>query len=366
MSERVENLITGQKKGKNIKDILRRIFFYIIIFLFFDIIQIFIVSAVRKEKTDTAGCPNSYYHHDLKALTITDASWGERNYKIITNSLGFKDSQCHQVPLSVPNKRILFIGDSFTEGIGINYDDTFVGRIGRQLKSINIEVLNAAVRGYSPKLYYLKTKFLIENLGLKFDELFVFIDLSDVQDEIVYENFVPSNSNFYVVKCELQKFFYLYTKKSLLRNIYRKIGLWEGKIMPEVFDAYYKERDIWPYDDFIYKKWGEKGLKLAEQNMDLLLKLCKDNNIKVAISIYPHPIDLQKAVANPKNRVFWSQYAQSRGIKLLDLFDTFQRAGTAKDVIQHYYIAEDAHWNQEGHRIVAETWLSHFYPEKSD
>jgi len=53
------------------------------------------------------------------------------------------------------------------------------------------EILNAAAVSYSPRIYYLKTKYLIEEKGLVFDELYVFIDISDIQNEIVYQNFYP-------------------------------------------------------------------------------------------------------------------------------------------------------------------------------
>ena len=40
-------------------------------------------------------------------------------------------------------KRIMFIGDSFTEGIMLDWEDTFVGIISDSLKNKNVEVLNA-------------------------------------------------------------------------------------------------------------------------------------------------------------------------------------------------------------------------------
>ncbi|MBA7705867.1 hypothetical protein ES703_114708 [subsurface metagenome] len=337
MSKKIETIDKNHKTKKK-----RRIFLYMIVFLVFDITQVFVVKAIRGEKKDTAGCQNSYYHHDLKPLKITEAIWGEHSYQIITNSLGFKDYKCRQVPLSVPCKRILFIGDSFTEGIGVEYKDTFVGHIEKYLKGKDIDVLNAAVRSYSPKLYYLKTKTLIET--------------SDIQDEIVYEQSISSNSEY-----GFQKYFFYYTKKSLLRNIYRKIGLRKRKTMHSVFEDYFEERTLWPYDNGLYEKWGKRGLELAEYNMDLLLKLCEDNNIRMTISIYPYPLDLQKNTSSIYRR-FWIQYARNRELELFDMFDVFQAAGTAKEVIQ-LFTAGDSHWNQKGHRVVAEAWLAYFYPE---
>ncbi|MCX5892542.1 MAG: hypothetical protein NTW80_06140, partial [Deltaproteobacteria bacterium] len=137
---------------------------------------------------------SAYYHHGLVANYSGEMNYGPYKYLFKTNSLGFKDNSNRSVS-KVNNKyRLVFMGDSFTEGVGFVYDDTFVGMIAKQLGNSDYEVLNPSVSSYSPKLYYLKTKYLIEKCGLKIDELFVFIDLSDISDEIEYENFTPSNS----------------------------------------------------------------------------------------------------------------------------------------------------------------------------
>jgi hypothetical protein len=47
---------------------------------------------------------------------------------VFTDSLGFKDASRRAVP---DRRRILFIGDSFTEGVGLPYEQTFVGLFAR-------------------------------------------------------------------------------------------------------------------------------------------------------------------------------------------------------------------------------------------
>jgi len=68
------------------------------------------------------------YHHDLaKSKAVKNASYRNYIYSAYTDSLGFKDKAVRNVPLSSNKYRILFIGDSFTEGIGLDYEKTFVG-----------------------------------------------------------------------------------------------------------------------------------------------------------------------------------------------------------------------------------------------
>jgi len=135
------------------------------------------------------------YHHDLdKNVYLETAHWGGRKYVIATDSLGFKSPKPVNTQIESDDYRIVFIGDSFTEGMGFAYQDTFVGQIASALSRQNIEVLNAAVASYSPSIYYRKMKYLLEELGLKFNELVVYIDISDIQDEAVFYEMSPSNT----------------------------------------------------------------------------------------------------------------------------------------------------------------------------
>jgi hypothetical protein len=103
---------------------------------------------------------------------------------LITNSLGFKDGSVRDVPLQTTGRRILLIGDSFTEGIGMPFEDSFAGLLDHAGKERpeKIKFLNADVASYSPSIYYKKIKYLLEK-GLRFDEVVLFSDTSDVTDE---------------------------------------------------------------------------------------------------------------------------------------------------------------------------------------
>lgn len=103
---------------------------------------------------------------------------------INTNSLAFRDSEVRYVLKVAQSRRILLIGDSFTEGVGTEFENTFAGLLQRagQSRAEKVEFLNAAVSSYSPTLYYRKIKFLLDS-GVTFDEVVVFSDISDVYDE---------------------------------------------------------------------------------------------------------------------------------------------------------------------------------------
>ena len=89
------------------------------------------------------------------------------------------------------NFDIAFLGDSFVEGVALNYEKTFVGLFERNK---NLSVANLGVTSYSPNIYLSKMKYLLDN-NFKFKHLVVFIDISDLYDD---NTFYKLNSDFSV------------------------------------------------------------------------------------------------------------------------------------------------------------------------
>jgi hypothetical protein len=62
------------------------------------------------------------YHHDLKKNINIENEWEPgKKYNTCTDSNGFRIS-CNSKELNNKNFDIAFIGDSFTEGVGIEYE----------------------------------------------------------------------------------------------------------------------------------------------------------------------------------------------------------------------------------------------------
>ena len=89
------------------------------------------------------GIRDPVYHHTLRPKFDGFDKWGNKDYPVVTNSLGFRDASTRDVPLVAFRKRIVFIGDSFTEGIGVPYQETFVGKFAGAFP--DLDVLNAGV-----------------------------------------------------------------------------------------------------------------------------------------------------------------------------------------------------------------------------
>jgi lysophospholipase L1-like esterase len=327
---------------------------------------------------------SEHYHHDLRANKQGQDLWGDSTYAMATNSLGFKDAVVREISLKADKKRILFIGDSFTEGIGLPYQQTFAGMFAAAVQD-SIEVLNAGCVSYSPKLYYLKTKYLIEKTKLRFDELFVFIDISDIQDETVYASFIEKDS---LTKRAEQPKNQVIANKSIenKQTTDAKHSLFSflnfANLFPDfnnnsiIFYAlysrfapidnsqklYYEERPNWTLNDSIYQKWGIKGVALAQENMKKLVVLCNQKQIKLTIAIYPWNQQVKQRDINSKQVQIWTQFAAQNQLQLINFFPHFINAESAdyETFYKKYYITGDVHWNEAGNKFFADALLKYF------
>src|ERR1700710_382532 len=152
------------------------------LFLLFDFAYSSLTRGEEKERPSRIA--NAISDHGFAANFDGHEIWGELRHRLTTDSMGFKDISVRNIPLKSASHRVLLIGDSFAEGIGMSFEDSFAGLLyhAGQERSEKIEFLNASVASYSPSIYYKKVKNLLES-GFQFDELIVFSDTSDVMDE---------------------------------------------------------------------------------------------------------------------------------------------------------------------------------------
>lgn len=335
----------------------------VLVFIGFDISSKWVLNRGKER------CRNIFYDHDFKKNLSVKTKWGEIPYHIITNSLGFRDKERRKVDIrnSKGKHRILFIGDSFVEGVGVDYEKTFTGLLDGKLGNRGIEILNAGVCTYSPKLYYLKVRYLINKVGLKFNELYVFIDISDIQDDIVYgrfrtdglaraDNFLKKYSLFYEFLrnnvLSKRKIINLFSRNKENKKSYDRDMLWGN---PKVST---KERGEWAYNEEVFEKWGQQGLSSCEGNMDKLYRLCKDNNVKITIAVYPWPEQILNRDLQSRQVTFWKEFSEKRDINFINYFPGFIDTVESQAVVDRYFIKGDVHWNENGNRLIADTLLA--------
>ncbi len=321
---------------------------------------------------------SNIYHHDLaKNANEKDSTWGDTTYTTKTNSLGFRDRINRKIPLKTEKKRLVFIGDSVTEGLGLNYEDTFVGLIENALKEKH-SILNAGVTSYSPIIYWKKIDYLINKVGLQFDELIVYLDVSDIQDEASIYKLNDSGvaSGFKGAVSERKKILQseLIKENTILWAWLRSLRKKEKPVIPRESIFSKKEtqtyensinlhRGSWTFDENIYKEYGEKGLNLSAIYMENLLETLKTNDIKMTLAIYPWPDQIFYDNVNSKHAVFWENWAKKNKVKFvnhfIDFFLSKNEFGAIK-TIEKYYILGDVHLNTKGNILIKEYFLSQY------
>lgn len=319
---------------------------------------------VLYRKFNRVGVPSPYYHHDLKPLF----DGFDRDGVVVprkTNSLGFADTSTRSVTLEKKSHRMIFIGDSFTYGIGVRFEDSFAGRIAQAVLDGPIEVLDAAVPSYSPKLYLLKIQHLLDRKGLAFDELWVYPDVSDFSDELLYEGYSPGQrptdpfvsqefSAVRFLKANLTSYRLVISAREAVRR-------WLGPepALPELSSAY------WARGGTPKPEGAERGSSLALAHMEQLAALCRSRGIRMSIAVYPWPETLRAHALDAPYRTLWLRFARARGIAVLDYFPAFfaatgcdrPEARACEAGIRTHYFAGDIHFNERGHQLIADEWL---------
>jgi lysophospholipase L1-like esterase len=325
--------------------------------------------AGRASDTPKLRIRSEVYHHGLRPLASLDAEeWGPGVYPYRTNSLGFRDKQTRSVPLTSEKHRLLFMGDSFTEGVGVPYEKTFVGILDAALAKEGLEVLNAAVSLYSPTIYYRKTRTLLEDVGLRFDEMVVFIDISDIQDEAALALDARGN----VVLDEqrrgrLTRADWRYTagfpRLRRLQRLLEDHTLLLSRLYELAEAPFRRDRHraaAWTLDPEVFDDYGMAGLAQARLRMDALHELLRTRGIRLTVAVYPWIDQILAGDRDSKQARLWREWAEARGVGFLDYFPAFISGRDARGTVGRLFIPGDIHWNEVGHALVAEGFLRYY------
>ena len=310
------------------------------------------------------GTTHEIYHHDLKKNFSEVQYWSDLTYKLCTNSFGFKSS-CDNI-INEKDFDIVFIGDSFTEGIGLSYEDTFVGLFSN--KHPELRVANMGVSSYSPSIYRSKIQYYLEKEKMKFNHVFVFIDISDIQDEaLVYERLIDNrvvNQSQSQVQAQFQDPVISTIKKFLAETpvTYSLLSMLYHLNDKKVHEPQYQltSRAEWTYNPQS-EDYGNKGVQFGVDtsihHMEALYNLLTERNIKLSIGIYPWPNQLKYDVVNNKQARIWRDFCKGKCsyfINTMPVFFKYLQSNGEVKTFQDLYIYDDIHFNKNGNRIIFE------------
>ena len=322
-----------------------------------------------QEHERTARVYDPVYDHGLAPNFDGYDVWGEARYRLITDNLGFKDGAVREVPMQSTSRRILIIGDSFAEAIGTTYENSFAGLLqaAGQARPDKVEFLNAGVASYSPIIYYKKIKYLLDR-GLKFDEVLLLSDSSDVEDEAT-SYFCIDDDPKYHAYCTVpagtipspainkRDFFidhFVVTNRvrvTLKRWVQTRLGNRRRSIDND------HNRIGWTTpnpDPARYRPLGvDGGIARSIENMTKLSDLLASRGIPLTIVVYPWAQQIAQDDRNSRQVKLWQDFCPGHCKAFVNLFPPFF-AATDRDKYwyEHLYILGDDHFSVAGNRMM--------------
>lgn len=333
-----------------------------------------VASLLEAERSYRTGHP--VYHHGLLPDKNTTGLWGGRVNPVCTDSFGFK-TLCGKL-VDPDNKHfdIAFIGDSFTEGIGVAYENSFVGLF--EAAHPELRVANLGVSSYAPSIYYKKMQYLLEN-GFTFSEVVVLPDISDIQDEAISYTLDENDKVMDIVavpavsgnagnaagksaaadgKTEKSAFTKFRHKFFFTRMASRKIKM---LLNPSVKLKPYPRSD-WAFATGLDEHYGEAGveggIERAVGAMRKLKRLLDQHDIPMSLAVYPWPNIVKSGMLRHRGVTIWEDFCREENCaRFIDanpfFFQAAERDGM-EAVYKKYFIYRDVHFNEEGNRVIFE------------
>ena len=297
------------------------------------------------------------------------------------NSLGLRE---REIPREKPpgSRRILMLGDSFTEGNGVEAHDTFSSRLQVLLDGTarigSWEVINAGVGSYSPVLEYLYLK--DRGLELQPDLVILNFDLSDLHDDIQYTRLaavdaagrpvavpgVPDRADRSwpldllvaakdAVKTHTRTYNFVRRRIGYRLDDLRHPRSFSGDIQ---VDKYAMLRETGSAED-------DRAWTISYRHLLEIRDLLQARGIDFWVTVFPYGLQVSPREW-ASGRIYWSfaagrvysarpqalveQFCRRNGIPVVNMCDDFVRQ--AQTVYPLYY-ETDGHWRPAGHQLVA-------------
>ena len=310
--------------------------------------------------------PSPYYHHGLRPNAAVMDTFGDRQYPFFSNSLGMRDVSIREVSARKTRPRLLLIGDSFTEGVGLPWEKTFAGLLAAGLEKAGVEVLNSGVNSYCPILIQGRLRYLFEQKGLEVDRVVVLVDISDIMQELTYRRtpdgrieaqplFTESDGQEIAAYNRAESWIgeHLEENSIIIGAVTRNLRLWHRDHAAPPAVRRQDEIPIWSFNwpeyRGPYEKMIEKGLKLAQQHMTEIARDLQHRGVALTVVVYPWPQQLPYLSRPSRAETVWAEWASANRADFINLFREFSRLGDPTTIQREYYLQKDWHWNARGH-----------------
>jgi hypothetical protein len=254
--------------------------------------------------------------------------------------------------------RLLALGDSWTEGYGVELEESWPKRLEALL---GVGVYNAGLQGRGPSNYVALYEALFkEEKGLR--QVMLGLDPStDIETGPVGGSFsgpVRKSASYWIKRflCE-RSVLYNFVRRPVrlsprARPLFARLGL----VAKEPYTPIFTDPANMPHWQHTADLLARFSARLAKQGKKLVIVLIP---AKLQVEDDLHAALLKDSAIDPKRaerfafNEFMARFARRRGLELIDLLPAMREADAKAH--RSLYFRTDGHWTREGHRVAAET-----------
>ena len=258
------------------------------------------------------------------------------------NSLGYSDIEW-QIPKKNSHKRILCLGDSFTEGVGAPYDSSYVSILRSLLhhRDTNYEVMNAGISGDDPCVNFVAYRDILK--AFKPDIIIQTLSSNDMNTDISIKGGLERYTEQRKIKFRPAPWWEpIYALSYVSRVFFRAVGYNELLLMT-------------PFSSKEIESLDSKAIQL----FSLYSKEVKKNNALLIVVLQPNQseIYLKKFEYDLSN--ISTYLNKSDGVKVYDLSAYYSTYfANNENVVKTYYWKQDGHHNSRGYHLMAKGVLA--------
>lgn len=273
-----------------------------------------------------------YDQPDSFGTLLTSERWFKRHYRY--NNWGFRDDKDYYYKKGKDRYRIVFVGDSFTAGHGIeDIGDRFSGRIEELLRetgSGGYEVYTIAVNGWDTDDEIRRLKKLADE-GFEADLVVLCYNMND----IAYAS--PDTYLFYQELRDKISGSRLLQRSFFLNFLYLRVKVLS---MQEV-KGYYG----WLKGSYSGRAWQDH-----REQMERFIELCESNGYRLGAVIFPLINDLSRGFGMKDAHLRVAGFFEEKEVPYIDLSERLMRFPEKELAVNRF----DSHPNEFAHSLISE------------
>ena len=231
----------------------------------------------------------------------------------------------------------LLIGNIFTEGAELPFEDTFVGQIkdNSSLKFANLGNRNLDMYGINRKL-----SDIIKNNHVEFKEVILFVGPRFFKKDSNSKNLIIQKKNQIDFKKFINKNFYILNKSY------------------HWFLFQTNKTKIWAYSKNNHYTSNIDITSSFKHNLNNIFLELKQNDKKLSIVTYPYPYHFLYKDFNNEHIYYLEDFCKNKCNFFIDIYPEFYSKIKEENIwkfIEKIYLTYSVHFNKYGNQIIAET-----------